>query len=120
MPENSTFKLLAREQQHSDFDWMNIDRGATRVGKVRGLVDGKSLTIYSINIFHEFEGHGYAKETIEMFKTTFDPIIADRVRHTASGFWTKMGFVDRGGGSYVYHKEGGGSAATAKRVAKGL
>ena len=52
-------------------------------------MNGKSLTIYSINIFPEFEGRGYARETIEMFKTTFDTIIADRVRPTAIDFGRK-------------------------------
>ena len=27
MPEKLTLKLIARDQQYSDFDWMNIDRG---------------------------------------------------------------------------------------------
>jgi hypothetical protein len=119
MPEKLTFKLLARDQERTDFDWMNIDRGTARVGKVRALIDGSSLTIYSINIFPEFEGRGYVKETIEMFKRTFDTIIADRVRNTASGFWAKMGFVDSSGGNYVYHKKGDGSAAAARSVDRG-
>jgi len=59
------FKLLPHDQQPSDYDWLNIDCGSVRVGKVRGLIDRKGLTIYSINIFPEFEGHGYARETID-------------------------------------------------------
>ena len=102
MPEKLTFKLLTRDQQHSDFDWMNIDRGSVRVGKARGLINGKSLTIYSINIFPEFEGRGYARETIEMFKASFDTIIADRVRPTAIGFWEKVGFDDDNNGNHVW------------------
>ena len=74
--EGLTFKLLPHDQQPSDYDWLNIDRGATRVGKVRGLIDGERLTICSINIFSEFEGFGYARQTIEMFKATFDTITA--------------------------------------------
>lgn len=103
MPDKLIFKLIARDQQHSDFDWMNIDCGNVRVGKVRGLINSKKLIVYSINIFPEFEEHGYAKETIEMFQANFDTIIADRVRYTAIGFWQKMGFEDKGDGSYIWH-----------------
>jgi len=104
MPERLIFKLLPRNQ-HSNYDWLNIDCGAARIGKVRGLIDGRTLTIYSINIFSEFEGHGYGRKTIETFKESFDAIIADRVRYTAIGFWVKMGFTDAGDGSYVYQKK---------------
>ena len=100
--EELTFKLLPHDQQPSDYNWMNIDRGSVRVGKVRGLIDDQRLTICSINIFPEFEGFGYARQTIEMFKASFDTIIVDRVRPTAVGFWAKMGF-DRGdNGNYVW------------------
>ena len=95
--EELTFKLIARDQQPSDYDWMNIDRDSVRVGKVRGLIDGQSLTICSINIFPEFEGHGYARQTIEMFKTRFDTIIADRV---------KMSFNSDNNGNYIWKKGG--------------
>ncbi|MBC8520402.1 MAG: hypothetical protein H8D26_00195 [Methanomicrobia archaeon] len=105
MPEELTFKLMTHEKNDSDFDWLNIDCGATRVGKVRGLINGRTLTICSINIFPEFEGRGYGRKTVEMFKESFDTIIADRVRYKAIGFWVKMGFTDRGGGSFVYHKK---------------
>ena len=104
MSQKLTFKLITHDKQNSDFDWLNIDCGAVRVGKARGLINGKILTIYSINIFPEFEGHGYAKKTIEMFKESFDIIIADRVRHTAVGFWVKMGFARREDGNYVCHQ----------------
>lgn len=111
MPDVLTFKLIARDDQHSNFDWMNIDYGDIRVGKVRGLISGKKLTIHSINIFPEFEGRGYAKETIVMFKADFDIIIADRVRYTAIGFWEKMGFESGNNGTYVWKRwfNGGGS-----------
>ena len=64
MPEELIFKLQTRDQQRSDYDWMNIDCDGTRVGKVRGLVNGRTLTIHSINIFPEFEGRGFARKTI--------------------------------------------------------
>ena len=104
MQDKLTFNLLPREPNAS-YDWMNIDCGSTRIGKVRGIIDGKTLTISSINIFPEFEGHGYGKMTVDMFKKSFSTIIADRVRHKAIGFWVKMGFFDNGGGNHVYHKK---------------
>ncbi|MBW2709847.1 MAG: hypothetical protein JRD04_11380 [Deltaproteobacteria bacterium] len=105
MDQELTYKLIPREQQHSDYDWMSVDRGETRIGKVRGIIDGKNLTICSINIFPEFERHGYAKATIDMLKEYFDTIIADRVRYTAIGFWNKMAFTNKGNGSWVFGKK---------------
>jgi chemotaxis protein methyltransferase CheR len=97
-----SFHLMHRQEEGSAYDWMNIDCGTTRVGKVRGLIDGQRLTIHSINIFPEFERHGYGRETIQMFQAAFDTIIADRVRHTAAGFWQKMGFDADRNGQYVW------------------
>ena len=102
MPAEPTFKLLLHDQQPSDYDWLNIERGPVRVGKVRGLIDGQQLTICSINISPEFEGHGYAGQTIEMFKACFDAIIADRLRPTAIGFWEKMDFENDNNGNYIW------------------
>ena len=104
--DNLTFKLIPRGEQKSGYDWMNIDHGDTRVGKVRGRIEGKSVTIYSINIFPEFEGHGYGRKTIGMFKESFDTIIADRVRPTAIGFWEKMSFNSDNNGNYIWKKGG--------------
>jgi len=102
MPKQLTFKLITHDGQHSDYDWMNIERCGQRVGKVRCLIDGKTLTICSINIFPEFEGRGFARKTIMMFKKSFNAIIADRVRYTAIGFWGKMKFVPDGNGNYIW------------------
>ena len=104
MPEKLTFKLINHDER-SGFDWLNIECGAERVGKARGLINGQTMTICSINIFPEFEGHGYAARTIEMFKESFNVIIADRVRHTAIGFWVKMGFIDKKDGGYMYRNK---------------
>ena len=102
MPEKLSFTLIRGDKQGSAYDWLNIDRGAVRIGKVRGLIKGKTLIICSINIFPEFEGNGCGRKTIEMFKKCFDTIIADRVRYTAAEFWKKMGFVHGEDGNYVY------------------
>jgi len=66
------------------------------------LIQGRRLTIHSINIFPEFERHGYGKKTVEMFQAAFDTIVADRVRQTATGFWEKMGFDPDGNGQYIW------------------
>jgi ribosomal protein S18 acetylase RimI-like enzyme len=95
-----TFSLMPRDMQRSEYDWLNIDLGNSRVGKVRGYVKGTCLTICSIIIFPEFQRHGYARATIAMFKRHFDTIVADRVRFTAIGFWRKMGFLNRGDGNW--------------------
>ena len=96
------FHVMRREDHGSAYDWINIDCGPTRIGKVRGLVEGRRLVIHSINIFPEFERHGYGKETVEMLQTAFDTIVADRVRYTATGFWEKMGFDPDRNGHYVW------------------
>ena len=102
MTERLKFNLITRDNQGSGYDWLNIDRGAVRIGKVRGLIKGKTLRICSINIFPEFERNGFGRKTIEMFEKSFDTIIADRVRYQAIGFWKKMGFVRGKDGNYVY------------------
>jgi len=102
MPEQLTFKLISHNENHSNYDWMNIEHGSQRVGKVRGLIDGKTLTINSINIFPEFEGQGFARKTLNMFKKSFDTIVADRVRYTAIGFWEKMQFNSDDNGNYIW------------------
>ena len=104
MSEKLTFKLLSHEHLHSNYDWMNIDYENKRVGKVRGKINGKTLTINSINIFPEFERRGYASEVINMFKKKYTTIIADRVRSTAVGFWVKMDFIDNKNGDYIWKK----------------
>ncbi len=99
-----TYKLLSKEHQHSNYDWMNIDYDNKRVGKVRGKINGKTLIINSINIFPEFERRGYARETIDMFKNSYTTIIADRVRSTAVGFWEKMDFTIDQSDNYIWEK----------------
>ena len=101
-PGRLAFHVMRHQDHGSAYDWMDIDCGPTRVGKVRGLIEGKRLTIHSINIFPEFERHGYGRETVEMFQAAFDTIVADRVRHTAIGFWEKMGFDRDRNGQYVW------------------
>lgn len=105
MESNLIITFLERTSLHSDYDWANIDFGSSRVGKARCLIDGRTLVIYSINIFPEYEGHGYGKAFVEEAKNKFDKIIADRVRFNAVGFWDKIGFVDNNDGNWVYERK---------------
>lgn len=66
-----------------------------------GVGFGERLSTIDMNGFIEI---GCGRKTIEMFKKSFNTIMADRVRHTAFGFWEKMGFVRREEGDYVYRK----------------
>lgn len=71
---------------------------------MRGKINGKLLTIHSIVIFPEYEGRGFGKRTLDMFKLHFDVIIADRVRPKAVGFWERMNFCKRDDGCYIFPK----------------
>lgn len=104
MDNRLTFKLLKHGRQHSEYDWMNIELDDTRVGKARGKIGEKCVTICSINIFPEFERRGFARDTVVMIQEHFDAVTADRVRPTARGFWEKMGFSNQQDGSYIWKR----------------
>ncbi len=87
-----TLELLPHARENSRFNWWNVDCGHQRIGKVRGLIDGSKLTIHSIYICPKFERDGFTSEVVATFKSKFETIIADKVRHSARGFWQKMGF----------------------------
>ena len=105
MEKKLTIDFLSHEKQSSDYDWANINIGDDRAGKARCKIDGKTLIIYSINIFSEFEGNGYGKAVVEEGKKQFDIIVADRVRFSAIGFWEKVGFIKSNDGNWVYRKK---------------
>lgn len=104
MSEELVIIFVPKDKQNTKYDWANVEVGKDRVGKVRSLIDGSTITIYSINIYPEFQGNNYGKVVIDEFKKSFDTLIADRVRHKAVGFWIKMGFVDNKDGNYIYKK----------------
>jgi len=81
-----------RDQQPSSFTWLNINLGKTRVGKMRVADDGRTMTIYSIQIFPEYQKKGLARQVVEGILTDHDTVIADLVRPAAAGFWHKLGF----------------------------
>lgn len=105
MNDQIIIEFQSKELIHSEYDWANISFGNNRVGKARCRIDDRTLTIYSINIFPEFEGKGYGKIFVEEAKVKFDKIIADRVRFTAVGFWEKVGFYDNHDGNWVYDRK---------------
>ena len=102
MPNELTLEKVPADQSPSHYTWININRKGIRIGKIRGLIYNKMLRICSINVFPEFEGQGFAKKTIDIFKESFTTIVADRVRYTARGFWEKMEFNDYNNGNYLW------------------
>ena len=88
--------FVPREQQHSEYDWANILFDNTGVGKARCLINGNEFTIFSFNIYPEFQGNGYGKAFVEEAKRKHAKVIADRVRFKAIGFWEHAGFVRDG------------------------
>lgn len=98
-------EFIPKTTQHSEYDWANLTFGEDRVGKVRCKIEGDKITIFSINVFSDYEGHGYGKHFVEYCKNNFNIVIADRVRFSAIGFWEKTGFHPLPDGNYEYRKE---------------
>jgi len=99
-----SIEFLSKIKQHSQYDWADISNEGARVGKARCELKKSTITICSINIYPEWEGHGYGKEFVNYCKNHFEIIIADRVRHTAKGFWEALGFRDNEDGTWIYRK----------------
>ena len=100
-------------QRRSQYDWADISIGNDRVGKARckqNAPEGgekSSIIIYSINIYPEWEEHGYGREFVDYCKNHFQSVIADRVRPSAIGFWEAMGFINNKDGNWIYRREEG-------------
>jgi len=78
--------------------------GNQKVGKLNICFNNDILIISSITIFLEFQNRGFARETINTFKSLFSVIIADQVRFTAATFWEHMDFIADEKGNYIYSK----------------
>lgn len=104
MADTLVITFVPRDKQKSKYDWANLEVGSDRVGKVRSLIEGSTITIFSINVYPEYQGKNYGKIVIKELKKSFDTIIADNVRHKAVGFWVKMGFEDNKDGNYIYRR----------------
>jgi hypothetical protein len=94
----------SREEQHSEYDWADISIGDTRVGKARCKIDRSTITVNTLNIYPEWEGHGYGREFVEFCKDHFSVVVAARVRHESIGFWETMEFIDNKDGCWVYYR----------------
>ncbi len=103
--DNLKIEFIDKKKQHSEYDWANLSFNDNRVGKVRCLIKKDTLIIYSINVFPEFEGHGYAKTFVNEAKKTYKILIANRVRFTAKGFWEKVGFSPYDADNWIYKSE---------------
>jgi GNAT superfamily N-acetyltransferase len=103
--EGLTFRFISREEQKSEYDWANITFNNESVGKARCLINGYEFTVFSINIYPEFQGNGYGTAFVEEAKGKYRKIIADRVRFKAIHFWEKLGFKQDGDSlNWVYYR----------------
>jgi GNAT superfamily N-acetyltransferase len=106
MPGTLAYTLTPHDRSQDGYDWIDIDSPEARVGKVRCLSAGETLTVFSIWIFPEYQGKGYGSRTIEMLSDQYPVLVADRVRNTAIHFWTKMGFAERPDGNWELRRTG--------------
>ncbi len=102
--KNLDLKRLPRRPEIGDYDWFDIELAGTQVGKSRCRIEPDRLTVFSIMIYPEYEGQGFAKAVIEHFKGEHEEIVADRVRCTARDFWTKLGFMAESLDRYVWRR----------------
>ena len=100
MSGNLTIRTENIKEGDSNYCWVNIEHAGVRVGKVRLKKVYRRFIIKNINIYPDYEGHGFATQTLDFFKEIAREIIADRVRNSAKGFWDKMGFSDMKNGNY--------------------
>ena len=100
--------FIEREKRGSSYDWADILLDGVMVGKTRCLIGDGEITVYSINIFPEYQGRRMGEQAVELFKKEYGKVIADRVRPTAVGFWEKMGFRREGSETFVYSPDGDG------------
>ena len=96
--------FIPRDQQKSEYDWVDFTKENQQIGKARCKISSVAITIYSINIYPEWAGHGYGKNFVDYCKEHFQKVIADRVRPTAVGFWKSMEFYDNQDGTWIYQK----------------
>ena len=88
----------------SGYDRIDIDLADVRGGNVRCRFMMKKVVVYSIQVFPEFQGNGYGAATIDMLKSRFSVIVADRVRFNAREFWQRMGFKELPDGNWEFRR----------------
>jgi|JTFO01.1.fsa_nt_gb ribosomal protein S18 acetylase RimI-like enzyme len=91
--------------QQSAYDWSNIEYGSSRIGKLRTRQQEEELVIYSIQIFPEYQGHGFGTKIVEYLKHSYATLVADHVRPSAKGFWDKMGFIPVSTDQFMYTRD---------------
>lgn len=99
----------------SGYDRIDIDLPDARIGNIRCRLLSEKAIIYSIQIFPEFQRNGYGAAAIDMLKTRYSVLVADRVRFTAREFWEKMGFTESPDGNWEYRRrsESGSGASVS-------
>ena len=86
------------------YDRIDIDLPDVRVGNVRCRFMSEKVIIYSVQVFPEYQRNGYGKAIIDILKSRFSVLVADRVRFTAREFWEKMKFIELPDGNWEYRK----------------
>jgi GNAT superfamily N-acetyltransferase len=99
--QEAEYTFTLREHP-DDFDRVDIDLPKTRIGNIRCRLGDDTATIFSIQVFPEFQRNGYGRDAVNMLKHRHRILIADRVRFTARSFWEKMGFKPRDDGNWEF------------------
>ncbi len=68
MSEKLQLKFQNVNASDSNYQWINLDIGDKRVGKARIKKVYSRVIIHTINVFPEYERHGYARQTVDYFK----------------------------------------------------
>jgi len=68
---NIKLDILLKESTHSDYDWINIYIDSTLIGKLRGKFGNEILTIYTVQIFPEYQGREFGRRVIELLKEEY-------------------------------------------------
>ncbi len=71
MNEQITLQMLPRSRIEHDSHWISIKHCGERVGFIKGVIEGNTVTIEFLHMFDEFGGCGYALRAIEALKSKF-------------------------------------------------
>ena len=88
----------------SGYDRIDIDLPEARIGNIRCRLLGEKAIVYSIQVFPEFQRNGYGAAAINMLKSRYSVLVADRVRFSAREFWEKMGFEEHPDGNWEFRR----------------
>jgi GNAT superfamily N-acetyltransferase len=93
-----------RRPELGEYDWFDLERAGTQVGKARCRIEPGQFTVFSIMVYPEYAGHGYGRTVIGHFQREHPVIIADRVRYQARAFWSRLGFRAESLDRYVWRR----------------